>query len=436
MMKTIRDVVYAKTWLCAAVPIVLSAVLVVVTICFVGPVYATIDDARVLYVTAGYASGEPEGVYLFSNALWGQFLASLYGVVPSINWYFMYQILSVIYGCSIVGVTLMLFGRKLRAPLGIILSVHILFFVVMYQNAIMLIHFEVCAAMWGASGVGLLLLLDVASTRWQRVFVSALSAASMLLCYMQEENTFYASLVFYLLVTLFHLMSACFRFERGSRARIILSLGVTAGCVLVGTLSLAAYGSAAMDDRWADYLEYNPYRVAYWDYEHASYAEDPDVYEAAGWSEEFYEATQYMYFMDERFDAARLSEIVKPFNRLTSSVDESALTSIPKTLYGLFKAEVLTRWQALLGAWGGACKCRPLSLSSMARKTSAKGLGSNSAPRSDSLSRIMSQTALLGRQGEAIACTLQQGCSRWGCSSDCAYDVCCAKRYTALRRTA
>ena len=81
--------------------------------------------------------------------------------------------------------------------------------------------------------------------------------------------------------------------------------------------------------------------------------ENADVYEAAGWSEEFYEATQYMYFMDERFDAARLSEIVKPFNRLTSSVDESALTSIPKTLYGLFKAEVLTRWQALLG--GAVC---------------------------------------------------------------------------------
>lgn len=340
---------YSRPGFCIALPIVISALLIVVTIAVVHPAFATIDDARVLYVNAGYASGSPEGTYLFSNALWGNLLAALYGLVPEINWYVMYQIFCVLIASSMLGVSLLHFGKRAGVSLVPLAGVGALLFVVMFQNAIMLMHFEVCAAMMGVSGITLLLLSDWVEKEAGNVACRVLSVFLMLICYAQEENTFYASLTFYLLAAFYQAMSATrFAGNQAKKKTIVRSI-LPPVAVMVGAVILLQINNASMGLAWEDYLEYNPYRIAFWDYPHETFSENPSVYASAGWSEEFYNATQYMYFMDDRFDADSLSKIVEPFSRGGSSIDESPLTSIPAVLYKLFKTEVLARWQLLLG---------------------------------------------------------------------------------------
>lgn len=343
------EYLYSRPGACIALPIVISALLIVVTIAVVHPAFATIDDARVLYVNAGYASGSPEGTYLFSNALWGNLLAALYGLVPEINWYVMYQIACVLIASSVLGVSILHFGKRAGVSLVPLAGIGALLFVVMFQNAIMLMHFEVCAAMMGVSGITLLLLSDWVEKGAGNVACRVLSVFLMLICYAQEENTFYASLTFYLLAAFYQAMSATrFAGNRAKKKTIVRSV-LPSVAVMVGAVILLQINNASMGLAWEDYLEYNPYRIAFWDYPHETFSENPSLYASAGWSEEFYSATQYMYFMDDRFDAESLSKIVEPFSRGSSSIDESPLVSIPAVLYKLFKTEVLTRWQLLLG---------------------------------------------------------------------------------------
>ena len=330
-------------------PILISALLIIATIALVHPAFATIDDARVLYVNAGYASGSPEGTYLFSNALWGNLLATLYSLVPQINWYVIYQIGCVLIASSALGISLLQFGKRAGASFVSLAGIGVLLYIVMFQNAVMLMHFEVCAAMMGVAGITLLLFSDWTKKKAGNVACRVLSIFLMLVCYMQEENTFYASLTFYLLAAFYQAVSATRLTSNQAKKKKVAQSVLAPAAVIVGVLVLLQINNLSMGFAWEEYLEYNPYRIAFWDYPHETFSENSGLYTSAGWSEEFYKATQYMYFMDDRFDAGSLSKIVGPFSRGGSSIDESPLISIPAVLYKLFKTEVLTRWQLLLG---------------------------------------------------------------------------------------
>ncbi len=65
---------------------------------------------------------------------------------------------------------------------------------------------------------------------------------------------------------------------------------------------------------WQEYYKYNKYRVSFWDYEHETYEDNPELFDKIGWSEEFYQLSENMYFMDKRFNKENLGEIVEKFS--------------------------------------------------------------------------------------------------------------------------
>ena len=94
-------------------------------------------------------------------------------------------------------------------------------------------------------------------------------------------------------------------------------------------------------DSWQEYLAYNKYRVSFWDYPHITYEEDPELFEEMGWSEEFYNLTDSMYFMDRRFDKESLSSFTKPFSWFSYSDFDSLKANFHDQLSSLLHSERL-----------------------------------------------------------------------------------------------
>ena len=341
-----------KTRLAFPVGLAIALASIVALYAFHPPVFATVDDARLLYIYAGYATGEPTGTFLFSNALWGGFLAHLYTVLPEVNWYLLSHVLAWVIGLSILGGTLLRLSFRSGASLGMCLVVLGCIIVVMFSNAALILHFEVTGAILGAAAAVLMLLVDdcESTPAWLACMLG--SVALLTLCLMHNKNVFYSCGVFVGIAWLYQ-SARTLTDARHPRRWVCLGF-IMAFPIVMGAIYLLAMhaNTAIRGDAWTDYLVYNPYRVSYSDYAHISYDDDPALFLSIGWSREFYLLTLHKYFIDERFSLEALSSIVKPFDR-TSSATGFSLRGIVSVLFSMLKSNRAARLQVLFGA--GLC---------------------------------------------------------------------------------
>lgn len=320
------------------VSFILSLATVVLLISVFGQYFMTIDDARLLYVYAGYASGNPTGVYLFSNSVFGWILSILYTYIPMINWYYIYHLFVLLLFLTTLGTAIHRTVGKIT--LGSIL-VHLITVVLCFSNSILLMHFELATSLTGCTGLILLLTLkqqqSLSSRRWQLTVAGLLLLAS----YIQEKNAFYVIACFALLITLYKIIK--FRtVESNQTKQLTTSMVAFTLSVLIGVIVLSTLQEASRGPQWDKYAEYNPYRISYWDYDHAEYDDDPELFLNAGWSKEFYGLVDEMYFLDPRFSAEGLSGIVDKFDRLSTSREGAFFDLTLSTLKETFQKEPKT----------------------------------------------------------------------------------------------
>lgn len=336
-----------SVWQCVALSFAVSLAGIVALYAFRQPAFATIDDARLLYVYAGYASGTPEGTYLFSNSIWGGLLASCYSIFPFVNWYFVYHVATIMICSTAFGA--IVYYRLVHGglPLYAGVVIHVAAMLVVFQNAALLLHFEVTAALLGASASAVLLCVSPRQSPRANALIASAAVCFLLFCMLQEKNTFYASAVFFVLAWLFQVAS----FGRlGKAARRGLAVVMIAGISVVALYAMCGLiDGAAKGDAWDAYMAYNTYRVSFMDYAHPSYEDNVALYQSVGWSEAFYNLTSHVYFMDDRFSSEALSSIVEPFSRVSSSVQGAGVASAAKTFVSLLKAEPITRIQIMCG---------------------------------------------------------------------------------------
>ena len=350
----IRAKLESSAWLRLLVSFALSLVLYGVLWLLVRPVFATIDDARLLYVYAGYASGTPEGVYLFSNALWGSLLSTLYSVAPAVPWYALYHFSSILILSTVLVYCLLSWGIRDAKLLFSAVLLYVAFFFSSFVVPSTLLHFETASCMYGVAGNILLLLTNFRlRSKWAPLRIGA-ALALLLLCYLQEKNTFYVEACLFVAIVLFKLLSAWLGEPAGQSRkgafRHAATCSAIAGAVLVLGVAFSSVANGEMRDDagWQAYEEYNPYRVAFWDYPHATYDDDPELFESLGWDESFYElVTAKMYFMDERFSVDALSQIVEPFNRDLPAITSESVSSARQTIKALSDAEPTSVVQVL-----------------------------------------------------------------------------------------
>lgn len=328
-----KQQVRLQQWLISAV---VSITCMVILPAFFGQYYATIDDARLMYVYAGYASGTPTGTYLFSNVVFSAFLSKLYTWIPQINWYLTYHRLFIFGFLLLLGAVI-----QIKSDLGRFGSalLHAFMTVLCFGNAIILMHFEETACLTACAGLLLLFLSEDCQTDCRRRICCGLAPLCLVLCFMQEKNTFLVGACYFVLVLMYlsyrQFLTRRNQFWRWIRTGflILASIGV-----LVAALSLVQK-TVKSNEIWSAYAEYNPYRISFWDYDHPSFDEAPELYLNAGWSREFTELSEQMYFIDPRFSKEGLSQIVGKFNRTSSVSDQPFLTAAAEAFRNTFKKE-------------------------------------------------------------------------------------------------
>ena len=319
----------------------ITMAIMVIVFLFVEPVFMTIDDARLLYVYAGYATGVTEANYLFSYYPLGWLLSNLYSAFPQISWYAIYHFTLICLSSCLIGKTIYKIGLQKNIKIVYLAIIHVFLYLSFYLISTILMHFEVTATIIGTAGVILLLGIDFKNSKKRIIiFELLISVFCIALCYIQQFNAFYA-ICCYLLVAIVYIFLHGFIEKNLSK--------VLKYCfVYLLFLSLILLFVKGIEDKskssveWQEYYKYNKYRVSFWDYEHEAYEDNPDLFDKIGWSEEFYQLSENMYFMDKRFNKENLGEIVEKFSWFELDEWDKLLQTWKTTLRDLLTGEKLT----------------------------------------------------------------------------------------------
>ena len=315
-----------------------AAVILVITFLIVHPVFMTIDDARLRYVYAGYATGTPTSLYLFCYYPLSAIVSTLYSWAPAIPWYALYQFGSIGLASGIIGKTIYKICNRNKIHWVFAILFHSVFYFVTCLISTILMHFEITAAMLGSAGVACFLAMDIRKdSRAVQIVDYIVSASCMIGCFIIQYNAFY-SICCYLLVVIAVKIAMVFKGNRKALKNSVIMIGCIAVLVVAVKLQDNYLKSS---DSWQEYLEYNKYRVSFWDYPHTNYEEDPELFESIGWSEEFYELSDSMYFMDSRFNKDNLAAFTTRFSWFSNDGPEAMKENLQDEMKNLFRTERL-----------------------------------------------------------------------------------------------
>lgn len=318
-----------------------TAVIMIMVFGIIQPVFMTIDDARLLYVYAGYATGIPEGNYLFTYYPLSWLIANLYTFAPHVSWYAIYHFAVVFFSGCIVGKTIYKIGIKKKIHIFYLIFLHVFTYLSFYLIDTILMHFEVTATIIGTAGVVLLLGINLENKSKKVIFVELFtSILCIAMCYSQQFNSFYAICCYLIVAVVFLFLNGLAKKICLKTAKYLVTYIVFLFCVIF--LIKGIENNAKDTPEWQSYYKYNKYRVSFWDYEHQSYQDNPELFLENGWNEEFYELAENMYFMDKRFNNDALQNIVERFSWLGFAEGSKPFETMRDTFESLFDTERLT----------------------------------------------------------------------------------------------
>ena len=300
------------------------------------PVFMTIDDARLRYVYAGYATGTPESNFLFSYAPWSSVIAFLYKLKSGLPWYAFAQYVVIGLSSAFIGKTIYKVSYRKKYPLWLAVGLHVFTYFAFCLVCTILMHFELTAILSGTAGVILILGISLKEDKKLLIIVDCILATfCMLICYAIQFNAFYATCCYLLVALVYHAFQAIQK--KNKWKTMLLWLGLLL-CILGSVVICKTMeDSKKTSSEWTSYMEYNKYRVSYWDYPHMNYYDDPALFESMGWTENFYRLTDEMYFMDARFNKENLQKFTKRFSWLNFGTAEELSDNLDETVSSLFR---------------------------------------------------------------------------------------------------
>lgn len=324
------------------VSLITSAIIIVIIFLFNEPVFKTIDDARLLYVYAGYATGTPESNYLFCYYPVGWIISRLYMLFPDTSWYALFHFTLIWFSVSVIGKNFLKLGYQNKKKFVLVLFTYIFLYLTFYMISTILMHFEITATIAGTAGIILLIGIDIVKEKKKVIFFDMfLSIFFLSACHMILFNSFYAICCYLLVVMVYQLSRA---FIKKNIKITCIYLGVYMLCFLFSAVIIKGIENQAKNtSEWKEYYQYNKYRVSFWDYEHISYEDDPELFDSIDWDNEFYQLTEKMYFMDERFNKENLEKIVNKFSWFHIGSLKDIFNTLKLTLQKLYEKEKLIK---------------------------------------------------------------------------------------------
>lgn len=262
-------------------------------------VFMTNDDASIQATLSGIQIGNSYPYHQFINSILGFFISVLYYIIPSIPWWYAWSIYCVLIGIICIQWTVFkTASHKIEAILFVAIF-GLSFWIYVLGN----IAFTVvpCIVVLGV----VFLLFSKDYTNWNYLLV-IIASIVILISSWHRQSTGMVMFCYFAMALLYY-VSSCVDLDM--KHRCLRYVGVL-GIVFILMFASSEIDQILKEQRDSDeFRAYNSARVAYMDYPHVSYKDNPDVYKAFGWDENLTSLVNSWCFLDERVTAEAFSTI-------------------------------------------------------------------------------------------------------------------------------
>lgn len=260
------------------------------------PYFRTNDDSQIQDALSGGITGAPYPYHQFIHPIAGLFETFLFGIAPSIPWWFLTELLCCVLGAAFLNYALLSAAQRGKGtaaripPLMLIILFNFLYFLYNTLN----VSFTISPVILGGGSVALLLADEDCRTS-SPVLAGLLVVLASLIRY----DSGIAVLCFYLVGLLWW----CMR-RADTRGAVALAMRYIP-LALPPVLLILALGQAdsyiQRKVNGEEFMEFNAARIRYVDYKHISYEENPGLFESFGVGRQ--KAQLLWFFMDKAFSA-------------------------------------------------------------------------------------------------------------------------------------
>lgn len=266
-----------------------------------GFVFETIDDYNMMMTISGDKTGSPYFQTVFFNSVYAALLSALYWINDSLQWYSIAQLSMVFASLVIILAQLISIAKRFSIPWWFIVLAYICLFVVFFLYPTRRMQFTSTSALLAAASCACLFSIDSKLDDPKKLIcLIVLATALIALSLVERLQAGYSGLAFFFLgvvrlVILNHTGCLQVRITRN----VIKRCAVPCFCVLLLALVfLGGHKIIMANGDNAEYREYDPWRIAYQDYPHPSYDQNPSLFESVGWDKDIYDLAQHLIFID------------------------------------------------------------------------------------------------------------------------------------------
>lgn len=314
---------------------------VIITVSLTYSTYTTTDDVYLLQVLSGAFNDAPMSWVPFWGPALAQLVSGLYRLFPDAPCYLALQRVLMTVSLAIVNTCVFLQCAKLEGkPRYAAPAIACIFLDVLFCWMFVRMHYYYSSLLTGTAAIAVVLSAD-----FEKAQIPAVALVIVLIAFCSGYSVSASySICLFLAIALLYRLFVTYRDNRAGFRKTLIVAGVLIALVaLVVAGTLVSIKVQRADINGIAYSEWDAFRVAYWDYAVPSYDENPSLYSNVGWSRNFYLLTRKMYFMDESFSVAALSQITDKFSYGLSFADGTSLRDALRVGKSLFTSSVEAR---------------------------------------------------------------------------------------------
>ncbi len=253
------------------------------------------DDKILMYLTAGYATGEPEMSSAFGSFYWYGLISMFYRIYPGIAWYSVFQLIALV--SSLIAIFYCFIDAEDNATrfAGVIL------FVAIFSGSLLFFSSAIqYTATVGIVGGASVCLMVVGCKKTNFVNAEVVASFIFFVIAFGLRKQFGIVTISALMVILF--FNSIHQDFKESLARLIILIAVFE-LAYISNYAYEVYSGMGEFDQY-----YN--EAGTWnDYPHLQYEGNEDIYKNVGWDETLYDMASDWFFMDKNVNEIAFIEL-------------------------------------------------------------------------------------------------------------------------------
>lgn len=280
----------------------------IILLIFFKPYYMTNDDASIQDALCGSLTGTPYPYHQFINVFLGYFISFLFNFFPSVPWWFIIEIIFLLLGTFMFYYSLLSISYFQKKSIYLSLIFLFVFNFLYFSFNILSISFMVAPAIFASGTISLLFIPH--NKNEIKILKPLLVGFSILLVSFMRRETAYIMLCFYTLGLFYYFFSGIKIINKHSLKKILLVffyLFITTSFIL---FSNKVSKTIQNHHNSTEFNNFNLLRVKFTDYPHLEYDDNPEYFQALGFSREKYYLAKNWCFLDSEVNEDFFTKVI------------------------------------------------------------------------------------------------------------------------------